>query len=66
MIIKKWLLKNNVINYFNFQQYGEFFFFACVGGLIIAFVSRAMVERVAITAHLVGCGVLSGGVYIYI
>ena len=34
-----------------------------MGGLIIAFVSRAMVERVAITAHLVGCGVLSGGVY---
>ena len=42
------------------QEYPEVFFFACVGGLVIAFVSRAICERMTIISHLIVCGVVTG------
>lgn len=36
------------------------FFFACVAGLVAAFVSRGLVERMSIVAHIIMAVLLTG------
>jgi len=42
------------------RESGEMFFFACVAGLVAAFVSRGLVERMSIVAHIIMAIVLTG------